>query len=221
MTQSYTKNLVIITSLVIAGILLEVSDILDTRKILNIAREFTDHWWLILVLILLQILLFTFALPGSFFLWIVAPLYPPAISALILATGGTLGGITAYLFSKYLTDEWRNKIKASQTYTLLHKQDNFLTLFALRVFPAFPHSLINYCSGILNIKPGNFIPAAIFGISIKSYLYSKVIYQATTSESLEELLNISTYGPLIILSAISLVGVYIKYKLAIKNHPQQ
>jgi len=157
--------------------------------------------------------LFTFALAGSFFLWIVAPLYPPAMATFILAAGGTLGGVTAYLFSKRLTDEWIEKIEKSRTYKLLHKQDNFFTLFALRVFPAFPHSLVNYSSGILNVKLSHFIPAAILGISIKSYIYSEVIYNTATSASFEDLLDISTYGPLVLLSTFVLIGVFIKYKL--------
>ena len=213
MIQVYIKKLLIVAILITAGILLEVYGLLDAEKMLNIARGYADHWWLILVLILLQTVLFTFALAGSFFLWIAAPLYPPAMATFILAAGATLGGVTAYLFSKHLTDEWIHRIEKSQAYKMLHKQDNFFTLFALRVFPAFPHSLINYSSGILNVKLSHFIPAAILGISIKSYIYSNVIYNATTSASVEDLLDISTYGPLILLSVITLAGVFIKYKL--------
>ena len=221
MVKSHIKKLIIVVLLITAGILLEVAGLLDADKMLNMAREYTDHWWLVLVLILLQIVLFTFALAGSFFLWIVAPLYPPAMATFILAAGGTLGGITAYLFSKRLTDEWIEKIENSHTYKLLRKQDNFFTLFALRVFPAFPHALVNYSSGMLNVKLSHFIPAAILGISIKSYIYSNVIYNATTSASLEELLDISTYGPLILLSAITLMGVFINYRLAGKHKQQE
>ena len=216
MIPGYIKKLFIVALLIVAGILLEVAGLLDAEKMLGIAREYADRWWLVLVLILLQMILFTFALAGSFLLWIVAPIYPPAMATFILAAGGTLGGITAYLFSKRLTDEWIEKIEKTRTYKLLHKQDNFFTLFALRVFPAFPHSLVNYSSGILKVKLSHFIPAAILGISIKSYIYSKVIYNTTTSASFADLLDISTYGPLILLSTFILIGVFIKYKLSTK-----
>ena len=221
MLKGHIKKLIIVVLLITAGILLEVAGLLDAEKMLNIAREYADYWWLVLVLILLQVILFTFALAGSFFLWIAAPLYPPAMATFILAAGGTLGGISAYFFSKRLTDEWIEKIENSHTYKLLQKQDNFFTLFALRVFPAFPHALVNYSSGMLNVKLSHFIPAAILGISIKSYIYSNVIYNATTSASLEELLDISTYGPLILLSAITLMGVFINYRLAGKHKQQE
>ena len=213
MIKPYIKEISIVVLLVTVGILLEVAGLLDAEKMLNIARGYADNWWLILVLILLQVIMFTFALAGSFFLWIVAPLYPPAMATFILAAGATLGGVTAYLFSKRLTDDWIVRIENSHAYKLLHKQDNFFVLFALRVFPAFPHSLINYSSGILKVKLSHFIPAAILGISIKSYIYAEVIYNATTSASVEDLLDISTYGPLILLSAITLIGVFIKYRI--------
>jgi len=221
MIQGHIKKLFIVALLITIGIILEVSGLLDAERLLSIARGYTDHWWLIVVLILLQTVMFTFALAGSIFLWIAAPLYPPAMATFILAAGGTLGGVGAYLFSKRLTDEWIARIENSQAYKLLHKQDNFFTLFALRVFPAFPHSLVNYSSGILNVKLSHFIPAAILGISIKSYIYSKIIYSATTTASYEDLLNISTYGPLILLSSITLLGVFIKYKLTSKNEQQE
>ena len=217
MVPDYIKKLFIVALLVVVGILLEVAGLLDAEDMLGIAREYADRWWLVLVLILLQMVLFTFALAGSFFLWIVAPIYPPAMATFILAAGGTLGGITAYFFSKRLTDEWIEKIEKSRTYKLLHKQDNFFSLFALRVFPAFPHSLVNYSSGILNVKLSHFIPAAFLGIAIKSYIYSNVIYNTATSASFEDLLDISTYGPLILLSTFILIGVFIKYKLSTKD----
>ena len=213
MIKSYIKKLIIIALLIAAGILLEVIGLLDAEMMLAVARGYSDQWWLVLVLILLQATMFTFALAGSFFLWIVAPLYPPAMSTFILAAGGTLGGISAYFFSKHLTDDWVVKIEKSHAYKLLQKHDNFFTLFALRVFPAFPHSLVNYSSGILNVKLSHFISAAILGISIKSYIYSKVIYNATTSASLEDLLDISTYGPLVLLSVVTLAGVLINFKM--------
>lgn len=217
MIRRYIKKLLIVAILITMGILLEFYGLLDAEKMLNAARGYADYWWLVVVLIFLQAILFTFALAGSFFLWIAAPLYPPAMATFILAAGGTLGGITAYYFSRRLTDEWVERIENSHAYKILQKQDNFFALFALRVFPAFPHALVNYSSGILKVRLSHFIAAAILGISLKSYIYSEVIYDAATSASIDDLLDISTYGPLILLSAVTLAGVFIHYKLTAKN----
>jgi len=218
MIKGYVKNLIIIAVLIASGLFLQIAGFLDAEKILLVAREYADQWWLVVVLILLQTVMFTFALAGSLFLWVAAPLYPPLMSTFILAAGATLGGITAYLFSKRLTDEWVKRIENSHAYKFLHHQDNFFALFALRVFPAFPHSFVNYSSGILNVKLSHFIPAAFLGVGLKSYIYSNVIYNAATTASIDELFHISTYGPLILLSVITFIGIFVKYKLKLKHN---
>ncbi len=216
MIKGYVKKLGILVILIIAGLLLQLAGLLDPEKMLLLAREYADHWWLVVVLIILQTIMFTFALAGSLFLWVAASLYPPLLSTFILAAGATFGGVSAYYFSRKLTDEWVHKIEKSHAYKILHQQDNFFTLFSLRVFPAFPHSFVNYSSGILQVKLSHFIPAAFLGVGIKSYIYSDVIYNATTASSMDKLLNISTFGPLILLSVVTILGVYIKYKLTNK-----
>ena len=203
--------------LITLGLVLEIAGLLDARQLLSVAREFAQHWWLVPVLILAQAVLFTFALAGSIFLWIVAPLYAPATATLILAAGGTLGGLGAYLFSKYLTDEWTARIQNSRSYKMMQAQDNFLSLFAMRVFPAFPHSLVNYSSGILKVRISHFVAAAILGISIKSYIYARVIYSASSSLSLDMLFDISVIGPLVLLSVVSALAVYVNYRFTTKQ----
>lgn len=220
MIPGYLKKILIIAVLITVGIVLELTGLLDAKKTLELARGYTDEWWLVLVLILLQTTMYTFALAGSFFLWVIAPLYPPVEAALILTLGGTLGGVGAYWFSQRLTDDWITRIENSRTYRMLRKHDNFLAIFALRVLPTFPHSIVNYSSGILKVKLSHFILAALIGLSIKEYAYAQVIYKASSSASLDDLMNISTYGPLILLSVISMAGVFIKYKLSVKKGDQ-
>lgn len=215
--KGYIKKLIILAGLIIAGFILQLAGLLEPEKILPLARKYADQWWLVIVLIILQTVMFTFALAGSLFLWVAASLYPPLLSTLILATGATFGGVSAYYFSRRLTDDWVRKIENSHAYKILHQQDNFFTLFSLRVFPAFPHSLVNYSSGILQVKLSHFIPAAFIGVGIKSYIYSNVIYNATSAVSVGSLLNFKTFGPLILLSLITLLGVYIKFKFESKK----
>lgn len=191
---------------------MEIAGILDARQILAVAREYTQHWWLVVVLILAQALMFTFALAGSIFLWVAAPLYSPPMATFILAAGGALGGLGAYFFSNYLSLEWKEKVKNSRTYRTLQAQENFYTLFAMRVFPAFPHALVNYSAGILNAKLSHFILAAILGISIKSFIYARVIHSASASASPAVLLDLVVIGPLVVLSIVSAGGIFIKHR---------
>jgi uncharacterized membrane protein YdjX (TVP38/TMEM64 family) len=213
MSRKNLHRLIILLLLIAAGITLQVFDLLEPRELIRIGRDYADQWWLVVVIILLQVLLFTFALAGSQFLWIAATLYPPAMATFILAAGATLGGLSAYLFSAKLTEDWSLRVQGSRVYRMLEKQDKFFTLLAMRIMPAFPHALINYSSGMLRIKWHYFIPATIIGVSAKSYVYAKVIYSATSSGAFTELLDFSTYGPLLLISAFIITGLFIKYRL--------
>jgi len=86
-----------------------------------------------------------------------------------------------------------------------------MTLFAVRVMPGFPHSVINYSSGILHLKLINFIPATLLGITIKAYVYSELIYKATTATFIAEDLAISDVWPLFVLSLVLLVIMLIRH----------
>lgn len=212
MIQRHRTRLLLVALLITLGLYLEIAGWFDAARVLDFARGYAQHWWLILILIAAQAIMFTFALAGSLFLWIAAPLYPPPVATFILAAGGTLGGIGAYFFSEYLTEDWKFRIENSRSYKFLHAQDNFFSLFAMRVFPAFPHSLVNYSAGILNARLSHFIVAAILGISIKSYIYSRVIYSAASSLSVDVLLDVWILGPLVLLSSISAGAVYFNYR---------
>jgi len=210
--RGHITKLVILVLLIAIGISIEVIGLLDVEQALIFSREYAQQWWLVAILILAQALLFTFALAGSVFLWIAAPLYSPPMATIILAAGGTLGGLGAYGFSRFLTEDWKRKIENSHSYKLLHTQDNFLTMFAMRIFPAFPHALVNYSAGVLSAKLSHFVVAAILGISIKSYIYARAIYGASSSLSLDILLDPSIFGPLVGLSSISAIGVFVNYR---------
>jgi len=205
-------KLIILGIFIAAGAILQMSGSLDAGELIAIARQYTEHWWLPVILVLAQVVLFTFSLPGTIFLWVAAALYPPVTASLILATGATLGGISAYYFSASLSDEWVHRVENSHVYKVLHKQDNFFTLLAMRVMPAFPHGLVNYSAGILKVNLLYFVSAAFIGIGLKSYVYAGVIYQAASGASLNDLLDITIFGPLVLLSAVILGGVFVKYK---------
>lgn len=206
-------KLIILFILVGVGITLQFSGRIDHEQFIVVARQYADHWWFCVLLVAIQTVLFTFALAGSSLIWITASLFTPLTSTAIITAGTTLGAVSAYLFSQFLSVEWTQKIKNTRIYKLLHKEGSFLTLYALRMMPGFPHSVINYSSGILKIKFVNFIPAAIFGTAVKSYVYSVLIYNTTTPGALSNSIGISTIWPLLLLSLLILAGVIVKHYL--------
>jgi len=211
---AYARKLMIIALLFALGGILHGYGMFEPQRLLGLAREYANQWWLILVFIALQVILYTFAQYGSSVLWIAAPIYSPVVTTMIMVIGGTLGSLTAYLFSRRLTEEWIRRIERTKGYRLLQKHNNFLSLFALRVLPGFPHSVTSYSSGILKTRLSHYIPAAALGMGIKYYLYSVAIYHATSIATINDLLDASIYGPLVLLSALSLTGVFIQHKLA-------
>jgi len=187
---------------------------LNMNSLLAEVRTHRDNWWLILALVVAQIILYTFALSGSYALWLVAPVYSPVVAAAILAIGGTLGAISAYYFSRKVSDRWTRRVENSRVYRLLQQHDNFFTIFALRVLPGFPHGLISYSAGILKCKPYQFAAASITGFVIKFYIYSSLVYEAAGAFAEKTSFNVATLSPLILLSALSLLAMYIRHRLA-------
>ena len=205
-------KLLILVVFILIGASMQMAGLLDPGEMIAVARQYADYWWLPVILVLLQVLLFTFALAGTVFLWVAAVLFPPFTASIILAAGATLGGVSAYFFSAKLSDEWVHRVENSHIYRVLHKQDNFFALLAMRIMPAFPHGLVNYSSGILKTNLAHFIPATFIGIGFKSYIYAPIIYGAAGGASLNDLIDIATIGPLVLLSLVILGGVIAKYK---------
>ena len=205
-------KLLILGVFIAIGVLLSLSGVLDPGELIAVARQYSDYWWLPVILVLSQVLLFTFALAGTVFLWVAAVLYPPITATIILAVGATLGGISAYYFSARLSDEWVHRVENSHIYRVLQKQDIFFALLAMRIMPAFPHGMVNYSSGILKANLAYFVPATFIGIGLKSYVYAPIIYQAAGGASLDDLIDIATLGPLVLLSVVIFGGVITKYQ---------
>jgi uncharacterized membrane protein YdjX (TVP38/TMEM64 family) len=203
-------KIIILFILVGLGIAMQVTGKIDPEQLIAVARQYTDHWWLGVLLVVIQTVLFTFAMTGSSIIWIAAALFTPFTSTVIVTAGTTLGAISAYLFSERLSEEWRLKIKNTRIYILLRKEGGIITLFALRMMPGFPHSMINYSSGILRINFFSFVTAAITGTAIKSYVYSTLIYNATTPGVFTNSISFSTVWPLLLVSLLILAGVFAK-----------
>ena len=168
--------------LVCIGALLHALGVFDWRETLQWARGHAQHWWLAAALIVAQVVLFMFALPGATVLWLVAPLYPPAVAAAILAAGGSLGGLAGYFFARRMTARQMALLRRKRLFLLLEKHADFPALLALRLLPAFPHSVINYGAGVLRLPVAAFLAAAALGLWVKSFLYASVIYPVAQAE---------------------------------------
>jgi len=180
----------------------------EWREALAWARGHAGQWWLPLALVLLQTVLFMLALPGSTLLWVVAPLYAPPAATLILTAGGAGGALAAYWFARRLTVARQERLRRHRAWRLLASESDFLTLCALRLVPAFPHSVLNYGAGIVHLPLGRFIAAAAIGFGLKSFLYSSVIHRVMEATDARDLLRAEAV-PLLFLLALLLLGAHV------------
>lgn len=176
------------------------------REALAWARGHAAQWWLAPALILLQVVLFMFALPGSTVLWLVAPLYAPPAATLILTAGGVGGALAAYAFSHRLSGAERESLMRHPAWHVLARESDFLALCALRLVPAFPHSLLNYGAGILHLPLAGFAASAAIGFGLKAFLYSSLIHRGLDAAEAGDLLRPEALLPLLLL-ALLLIAV--------------
>jgi len=182
--------------LVVAGLGVEALDLVDARAAPERARGLASHWWFAVALVLLQVVLFTFALPGSAVLWLVAPLFAPAAATLILTAGGCAGALGAHAFARRLTATTISRLQAGRAFRLLQREGGFLPLCALRLAPGFPHSVLNYAAGTLRLPLLPFVASAAIGFAFKAWLYSRAINAALTAGRPADLLDLQTLWPL-------------------------
>lgn len=181
-------------------------DLVDLQATLAHARTHAAQWWFVPLLVLLQVLLFTFALPGSATLWLVAPLFAPCKATLILTTGGCIGALAAQAFARGLAGARLARLQASRGYRVMRSRSDFPMQCALRLTPGFPHSAINYAAGVLRLPIVPFAAAAAIGFGIKAWLYSSLIEQALATGAPADLLAPEALWPLVALALVLLAA---------------
>lgn len=198
--------IMLLLSLLALGLIVHFLGLFEWRQVLQWARGYGQHWWLAAALILLQIVLFMFALPGSTLIWVVAVLYPPVPATLMLVTGATMGGMAGYLFARRLAASRLAQLRNNRGFILLQRHGDFLTLCALRVMPGFPHSIINYGAGILGLPLGRFLAAAVLGLSVKAFLLSSAIHHTLGAAEPSQLAWRDIVLPLVLLALLLLLA---------------
>ncbi len=208
----------ILLILVMAGVVLYYLNVFEWSQVTHIAQTARQYWWAAPILIVVQTLLYTFALPGSVIFWIAALIYTPLFATLTLVTGGLLGATGAYWFARRLSTRWVAYIQRSHLFDLLTKRSDFLILSALRTLPSFPHSIISYGAGILRIPLGRFLGSSAIGFTLKSYLYSSVVHSALNATKPSDLIRVETIGPLLIVAFLFGLAAFMRnYWLRIHN----
>ena len=201
----------LLVGLLAAGLATAVWGPWDIDDVAQWGAYLSERPWLLLAVVPLQALTFTLALPGSLFLWAVAPFFTPWLATLTLVAGSTLGALGAYLLARGLG---RGADAAGARWIrLLRRNAGFLSQCALRALPGFPHPPLNYGAGWLRLPLPSFIGAAVVGLTIKWGIYSAAIYGAVEAAKEGGDVDAGAVWLLLALAVLFAAGGYMRRRL--------
>lgn len=199
--------------LVTIGLLLGIWQPIERAALLDFGYQVGTSWWFLLLTMIAIAVLFTFGLPGSLGLWLIAPFNHPVISTTLLVVASTVGALGAYRFADRMGDEWRQGTASTRIIEILRKRGDLFTLLAMRMLPGFPHSVINFASGVVGLSVKTFAAATILGLIIKWGVYTATIYGITDAIEGEDPIDLNSLLPLFVLVALALIGAWFRRRM--------
>jgi uncharacterized membrane protein YdjX (TVP38/TMEM64 family) len=207
-------KIIFLFALVFAAVLMDRAGLIDWRHMVRTGETHAHTWWFPPALIVMKVVSYTFAFPGSVFMWVAGLLYHPWEATLIIAAGGVGGGVCAYFFSRKMSREFSERVRGSRFFRVIEKQGDFATLCAVRTLPSFPHSIINYSAGMLHIPLARFALSTLVGFTAKGYVYATAMRLGATADALGDALSPRAFLPLLALGALFLGGKLLQRKFS-------
>jgi uncharacterized membrane protein YdjX (TVP38/TMEM64 family) len=203
----------ILPALVVLGLALAAWQPIGMEALLHWGERIGTNWWFLALVMVAIAVLFTFGLPGSFGLWLVAPFNPPVLSTILLVIASTAGALGAYRFAGHLGKDWKPSGASGKVVDVLEQRGDMLTLMAMRMLPGFPHSVINFASGVLRLPLAAFVAATVMGLVIKWGVYASAIHGIADAVEAGDAINLGTIVPLFVLVALTLLGAWARRRL--------
>ncbi len=191
--------------LLVAGFLAAQLSWIDWREALALSERHAHRWWLPVSVMAVMAAMFTFAFPGSALFWVAGILYPPSLATPMVVIGGLMGSLGAYRVAGSVGRSWARE-RSGGLLGFLRTRGDFLTLLAVRTLPTFPHSVINYSAGMLEVPVTRFVMATTAGLLLKGWLYTTAIHHAARADALDEALTPRVVAPLLGLAILFLVA---------------
>ncbi|MGF1615263.1 MAG: VTT domain-containing protein [Gammaproteobacteria bacterium] len=215
--RNHWRSLLLLT-LILAGLVLGWWRTQDLTVLLDWGNQIADRPLAMVGVVALMAVMFTFALPGSLALWLIAPFHPPLVSIAMLVTGSLVGALGAHRVSHRLGKRRSPGRNAKRLVELLSRRSDLLTQAALRVLPGFPHSFVNYAGGLLGLPLGTFLLAALLGLTVKWGVYATAVYGAVEAIETGNALKPQTVLPLFLLAAFLLLGASARSRMEFRKN---
>ena len=207
-------RVVLLIALVFAAVLLDRTGILDWSLMVRTGEIHAHKWWFPPALIFLKVVAYTFAFPGSLFVWVAGLLYHPWEATVIIAAGGVGGALSAYFFSRKMSRSFSQKVQNSRFFEVMEKQGDFATLCAVRTLPSVPHSIINYSAGMLRFPLIPFALSTLIGFTAKGWVYASAIRLAATADEAADAISPGALLPLFALAVLLIAGKLLQRRLS-------
>lgn len=192
--------------LLLGGVALERTGVLDWRAGVALAAGHAGSWWLPPALALVTAALFAAGLPGSLMTWVAGILLPPLVAAPVVVAGGVAGALGAYALARAVGGSDDPEADDRRLIRLLARRSDFTTLLAVRLAPGFPHSAINLAAGLLRVPRGRFLASTALGLAVKGTLYVTAVHQAAHVAAAEGSISWRTLVPLAGLALLLLLA---------------
>ncbi len=212
-SSNRSNRLWLLALVLLIGLLIGAALPWEVDQLLAFGRDLAGKPWFMLAVVAGMALLFTFGLPGSVGLWLIAPFQTPALATVLLVGGSVGGALGAYRFSAHLRGDWEPQGFSRRIVDLLAHQNGVWTQMALRVLPGFPHSVLNFAGGVLGLGLRGFVGAAIVGLSIKWAVYASAVHGLVEAVEVGAASGMHTLLPLSLLSGLLLAGVLVRRRI--------
>lgn len=186
---------------------------LDTRELIELGERLAGHPATLVVAAVGMALLFVFALPGSLGFWLIAPFQPWLVAVPVLVAASLAGGLGAYRLADRLGGIRPASPSGRRVRRLLARRSDFLMLCALRIFPGFPHSVINFAAGVLRLPLPRFVASTVIGLGVKFGVYAAAVQTGMQAWREGEALSPLAFWPLLAIAGLLLGGVWLRQRL--------
>lgn len=215
--RALAAPVLVVPALLVVGVGMSAWQPLSMAEILELGREAAQQPLLTAAIVIAMVLLFSFGMPGSIGLWVIAPFYPPLVATVLLLASSVGGALGAYLLSDRLSVGWQPKGLALRVQVLLATRGDFLTQVALRVLPGFPHAVVNFSAGMLRLPLPTFLLAALIGLAVKWAVYTSAVHGLVAAAEGGTAIGLETLAPLVLLSLLLLLGNWVRRKLGTRH----